>query len=332
MANIFGDNHGGLQAGYIKNFHSHDQKPEDPDQACLRSLAYRNMYIKSGDKERVAGSGEWVFEHAYYKQWHKDGGVLWIRGRAGCGKSMLMNRIVEKEQAREVQADGLTVMSFSFQRDGDESQRSAGGLFRSLLHQLLRVDSKLLAGFRAETDFDRHCAQRGHPGTNWDWSESELRVCFNRFIRLASKKGRRVCIYLDALDKCGEETALSLLSCLQKVAAETESHVSTCFSSRPYPFVAIEYDAAINVEEENGDDMEAFLASEFASVSHLRPRTELQTVIEQLISQASGLFQWLAWVSPRTLKLIHRGESVATILKKIGGYPEELGDVYEEVL
>lgn len=300
---------------------------------CLQSLTFRNMYARGSGKERATGSGEWVFKHDRYLAWQSEGGILWVRGRAGCGKSMLLDHIISEEQKLDPEGDKAFVMWFFFRRAGEELQRSAGGLFRLLLHQMLNHDAGLLSRFRLETNFGHRYSKMGRPGNRWGWTESELRDCFDRCIRQAFPNDVRARIFVDAIGESGEEVATSLLSCFQKVLADTQGRVSICISSRPYPIVNDKDYLAIDLEKENGGDMRAFMVDKFAPAAKRKSETETDIIMARLVAQASGCFQWLSWIlQTRMVGLVLRGESIAYIMKRINGYPTELGDVYEGVL
>ncbi|KAK5125379.1 hypothetical protein LTR85_000488 [Meristemomyces frigidus] len=284
-----------VQANTINNLHQYNEKPVDLDHKCLRSLYFRNMDVKSGDKERAAGSGDWIFEHKHYRQWHEDGGVLWMRGRAGCGKSMLMSRMIA--EAQKDSNRGGSVMCFFFHAHGDTLQSSAVGMFRALLHQMLSNDAELLAAVVVDSRFDLRCDQHGPPGDKWDWGHVELQEAFKRIIRQLFQNDRRAYIYVDAMDEAGEADATELIALLKKAG-----------------------------------DIEAYLVDQFARLAGHRMEEEVQEIVQELRSRAAGVFQWVAWVCKQVVVLAKSDESTQYIIDKIDGYPEELALVYEDVL
>ena len=65
-----------------------------------------------------------------------DGGFLWIKGNPGTGKSTLMKLLFE-EAKLNTRHDPLQItLSFFFLARGTIEEKSATGLYRSLLHQL----------------------------------------------------------------------------------------------------------------------------------------------------------------------------------------------------
>lgn len=80
--------------------------------------------------------------------------------------------------------------SFFFHGRGSAIQKIALGLFRSLIHQ---IEKK----YEVQGPFEE----------KWDWHEGELRRIFNIHFTDAART-YRIQLYIDALDKCGEEVTI----------------------------------------------------------------------------------------------------------------------------
>ncbi|KAE9386628.1 hypothetical protein BT96DRAFT_514606 [Gymnopus androsaceus JB14] len=39
--------------------------------------------------KKTAGTGSWIIEHPKYIEWDNNGGLLWIQGKAGTGKTVI---------------------------------------------------------------------------------------------------------------------------------------------------------------------------------------------------------------------------------------------------
>src|SRR5437762_2502178 len=94
------------------------------------------------------GTCAWLLAHPKYRTWlNQFPGLLWIKGKPGAGKSTLIKyalRETEKQQPLD-----YTVASFFFHGRGTSIQRTALGLFRSLLHQILIKIRPLLSEFQS---------------------------------------------------------------------------------------------------------------------------------------------------------------------------------------
>lgn len=199
--------------------------------------------------EQTDGTCTWVLQHSQYKDWIQKGGVLWIKGRPGTGKSTLMQHALRHSQQQRDQA-AMLIGSFFFHRRGTELQYTH---LRSLLHQILRADEKFLDQFCKESKFEEKCKNEGKAGKQWHWIESDLWTSLERYVQ-AFLKNRSIRLYVDALDEAGEKVFRHVISDLQRLAENENKdnrQLSVCFSCRPYPIVVKAYDFLIDIASNN---------------------------------------------------------------------------------
>lgn len=85
--------------------------------------------------------------------WLKSGhGVYWIKGKAGSGKSTLMNQICNHSRRLELLGEWqsqrrLLTPTFFFWSAGNRLQKSVDGLLRSLIYQILKDCRELIEYF-----------------------------------------------------------------------------------------------------------------------------------------------------------------------------------------
>ena len=78
----------------------------------------------------------WLSQNPVYQQWFKkQHGLLWIKGHPGVGKSTLMKHIIRHEQKKDT---SIIIASYFFHARGAPIQHNISGLFRSLLHQIMK--------------------------------------------------------------------------------------------------------------------------------------------------------------------------------------------------
>lgn len=304
-------------------------KPSQLSQDCLKSLAFPEMDNRLYDVGTAAkGTCEWLLQHEIYKDWAAcDRGLLWIKGKPGSGKSTLLRHALRKVRAVPNIRDTALILSFFFHGRGAELQRTPLGLFRSLLHQLLRKASNALSDL--VTTFQERCNSFGEPGEKWHWHRDELRTFFESSLAkvLAS---RPVWLFVDALDECGEENALDLIGEFKSLLQELPSaglQFRMCFASREYPVLDQDCRFEISVDHENGEDISTYVQ---AQLSACRVGEALIPVaIPALIKdRASGIFMWARLVVRRVLKLALEGEGLETIKKTIYAVPQDLDKLY----
>ncbi|EFR00861.1 hypothetical protein MGYG_03865 [Nannizzia gypsea CBS 118893] len=302
---------------------------------CLQSLAFeqmenRRMEIKTGAK----GTCEWLFQHKTYKAWAtSDRDLLWIKGKPGSGKSTLLHYVLEK--AFNTRSNDTIILSFFFHGRGSELQKSPLGFYLSLLYQLL---CEIPGAFpELLSTFETRCSKRGIPNKDWKWHEKELLYFFESSLPVVLKS-RPVCLFVDALDECGENAAVDLAKKFNSWFKDLSSdglpfHIY--FTCRHYPIVAFECRSQICVEEENAKDISIYVHSTLPNIPG--------PVQDMIVKRASGVFMWARLVATRIIERdIDRSvdwEGVdwpeagwEKVEEKIGRIPNELSDLYKQLV
>lgn len=161
--------------------------------------------------QRTKGTGRWVLKHEKYESWLVDGGVLWIRGRAGCGKTMLMDFVLS-EELRNCQGSDVVVLSFFFHHGSGGLHQSSRGLYRALLHQVLSLDEELPSRFASKTNCQQRSNNGGPLGEGSSWHEEELRCLCEEAVKHLAEKRQDLRIYVDAIDENCEGDAKGLIN------------------------------------------------------------------------------------------------------------------------
>ena len=276
---------------------------------------------------KAQGTCDWILTNSNYLEWLDKGGLLWIKGRPGTGKSTMMASILTVAASRTSKTK-LTA-SFSFHKRREMLQRSPLGLFRSLLHQILSHDPTLLSEFCEISQFEQKRDQKGRPGTQWHLTEPELRHYLIEIIRRFTKK-KSLCLHIDALDESGEVAARDLLSYFGELRHKVSEPLSICLSCRPWPNVVSKWDYCITMEEENNRDIVTYLKNTFSESSTWTDLSDLGEIQEQIAARALGVFQWVVLVTKRILTL--QNETKSYVLEEISKIPQELSDLYEDML
>ncbi|PPJ60852.1 hypothetical protein CBER1_07236 [Cercospora berteroae] len=314
--NIGGGSNNTFNQNFGTHIHEGHSKIPLPEQ-CLRSLAFPDMEARSDINEKAEHTCEWIFEHEDYQTWMGRGGLLWIKGRAGTGKSTLMEAIRARSlPTRQKSFEHLStarrtlVVSFFSNRRGEMLHQTAIGLFRSLLHQVLRCGDDLLSQFTKDSGFAEHHRTKGEPGRDksWDWTESDLRELFRKYIKKVTETSNGP---------------------IQELSGERGHRLSICVSCRPYPQRLSSYDYCIEIVNQTQQDIARFLEEYCSEWSDWSDPQALPKVKKEILSRASGVFQWVIIVVGRVVEL--RDENLATILASIASLPQGLNDLYHDM-
>lgn len=329
-------------------------KIPEPSQECLKSLFFREMEDRFHDIERAAeGTCKWLLRHERYREWTDDDrGILCIKGKPGSGKSTLLHYAVGDaivasniptrslfQQNEDLLVAGkapgvlaepnVVILSFFFHDRGTDLQRTPLGLFRSLLHQLLRQVPGAIPATLLTTFHDRE-RRMGEVGEKWDWKWREVRHFFEISLRKVLES-HQVYLFIDALDEYGEDDANQLIesfnSWIQRCPPQSQFHI--CYTCRHYPPLSLpEGMVEIRLEEENKDDISTYVQTQLSAWSN---HENLATIRMDITDRASGVFIWARLIVPRVLRLERRGENWKKIKREIENTPQALDDLYRSL-
>ncbi|PWI63976.1 hypothetical protein PCL_00821 [Purpureocillium lilacinum] len=270
--------------------------------ATIQTVQFE-MLSRSQMDGAATGTCEWIHQDPEYTRWASSSrGLLWIKGNPGSGKSTFLKYLKDVTTDRNKDKNAL-ILAFFFHGRGTELQRTALGLFRTLLHQLGEVPDVMSDVVRT---FQERCKTFGKPGEKWQWHWRELR---NFFVSSLSKtlQTRPVWLFIDALDECGKETAVKLAedfqSLLKRLPATGLKDCRICFTCRPYPILDPECLFEICLHRVNGDDILKYVRARLSSL----PGLELSTISRLISDRANGVFLYASWVVDRIRELDRDG-------------------------
>jgi len=301
-------------------------------QGCLRSLAFPEMNDRRNDIVPPAdGTCTWLLEHRTYKNWASERrGLLWIKGKPGAGKSTLLKYSLRTIPTMEPPSWKSSTISFFFHGRGAEIQKTAVGLYRSLLYQLLERFPNAVSN--VVRTFESRCAGIGSPGEKWKWHVQELRDFVESSLATILEESA-IRIFVDALDECGEEEARRLVRGFEHLysrCASAPHGLSICFSCRHWPVIAPVNCLEICAEHENHKDIRTYIQEELQSVD-LNPeeRKSLQNSIE---TRSEWVFQWVVLVLRRIVGMCSDGKTLCQCLEALLRTPQDLNDLYETII
>ncbi|VTT58628.1 unnamed protein product, partial [Fusarium fujikuroi] len=306
--------------------HSLYQPLSETMKACLKSLAFENMdgrQVKIDDP--AEGTCQWLLKHKTLIEWiHQHRGLLWIKGKPGSGKSTLVK--YAQNALPPIYGTNTLVFSFFFHGRGHELQRTPIGLFRSLLHQLLKrvpgAVSDLIKYFE-----DKRTTE-GEPGEKWQWDLKTLQAFLKSSLPIILKRFP-VILFIDALDECGEQSAVGLVEYFEKLRSSlppTESRFGIFFSCRHYPILELKGGSTILLDTANNTDIATYIQGRFSTCD---PDADVE---ELILDRAQGVFMWAHFVVGRVLELKREGESRAKIKTEIKSTPQTLGKLYHGLI
>ena len=281
---------------------------------------------KSTVRTALAKTCRWFLSHPDYQAWltpenlTQHHGFLWISGKPGAGKSTIMKFAYSSMKSKSRNKHAITA-SFFFNARGERLEKSVAGMYRSLLLQLLEGYPDL------QTVLD-------DPGIN---SQSQngcpsLDVLKDLFRSAVSALGQRSCTcFVDALDECDEQQVVDMVQYFEELAEQCTNKgvlLRICFSSRHYPYIAIQRGVRLTLEDQSGHGED--LATYVASRLQIEDPVLLEDLQTQLLRKAAGVFMWVVLVVS-ILNKEYRHNGLA-LRKRLAEIPGDLSELFKDIL
>ncbi|KAL1625298.1 hypothetical protein SLS54_003386 [Diplodia seriata] len=253
-----------------------------------------------------------------------------------------------------------TIVSYTFHAAEpvmvDPNQHARGkpvsGLLHALAHQLAQQEqqqydkhyylahngndapSELAALYAADGE-----EQQRHALSRWDLSEMELQDVLLKHARTrycggtGKSRGRRLWVFVDAVDEVGDEEAVGdLLDFFAKLAAVPA--VGVCVSAREEVGKVVfkrgdENGLQVRVEDFNADDIAEYVRGELGFALEHFSGIELEQVSQVVEKRARNVFLW-AILAVDMVQRDFRGRTRREVREAIERLPFNLDDIYRE--
>lgn len=328
---------GNTYVGRQINYHSPrtptPKRVKEPP-ALLKALEFPQMNLRRMNIEKeFTGTCTWLDSTEEHKRWCEPQSddshhMLWIKGIPGAGKSTIMKCAFSKEKA----SSPYMAIAFFFDAKGCDLAKSAEGMFRTLLCQLLSEASRDMGLPDMVTESEMEYFKKQ------GWPLTLLKALFRQAVMFRAKKLLKpVVSYIDALDEGTEDEVRELLTYFEDLAEEMSFSYRPrmCFSSRPYPNITIDRCETILLDRrpEHKNDIRRYLESRLSAayldvseVSHHRG------LISKIIENSSGVFLWVVLVTARLRKSADHGLHLSMLRKHLSKIPAALHDLFDTMI
>jgi hypothetical protein len=278
-------------------------------------------------KTAHAKTCRWLLKSEQYLNWldtakvSEHHGFLWIKGKAGTGKSTLMKFALVN--ARKTMKNHI-LLSFFFNARGEDMEKSTIGTYRSLLLQLLERLPAL------QSVFDSLGRSSSSFSADHQWNAESLKTLLEQAI-LGLGDSSVVCL-IDALDECEEEQVRDMIQFFEHMgdlAVSNGIRFQVCFSSRHYPYITIRNGLELVLEGQEGhsQDITNYIETELK----IGKSKVAQQVRAELQEKASGIFMWVVLVVGILNKESDRGQ-VHALRRKLREIPGDLHELFRDIL
>ena len=295
-------------------------------EALLESLAFpqidaRLLNIKRAHEKTCS----WLLDQPEYQAWLNPAnvqahhGFLWVKGKAGTGKSTIMKYILaraERDWAETI------IIAFFINARGDILERSTLGMYRSLLYQLLKAVPEI------QNSFCEYTCKRHTSSNPQAWNQQELQDCFRIAFTTIGK--RPFACFIDALDECREDEVREMVQFLEDLcedAVSSGSRILIYLSSRHYPHISIEHTVHITIEGQEGHDRD--IARYVRSKMKGGKSASAEAIRDEVSEKSAGVFLWVVLVVPMLNEALDHGDDLRERLRAI---PPTLDELFEDIL
>ncbi len=213
---------------------------------------------------------------------------------------------------------------FDYFAKGSTLAKSAEGMLRSLVHELISARPTLFQPYEAE--FVRMRDSR----KGISWTLQILNNCLLQIVQNADQT--RFFFLVDALDEYhGEDAVVAEL--FTRIAERCSSNLQLCVSSRPHIDFRdqFEHHKQLRMESETTDDIVRYTKKIFNQYIR-RHGDNYRVLVDEIISDAQGLFIWVKLASNEILRAARRGEDIDRLRRRLRGMPQELDSFYQRIL
>ncbi|KAF3076336.1 hypothetical protein CFAM422_001605 [Trichoderma lentiforme] len=301
---------------------------------CLQALfitdpATDRAKLINSKGELVQGTCDWIAQKKEFIEWRaSDGGLLWISGGPGLGKTMLSIYLVSYLSSCFLSTDdGKTHYSTYFFCDANDNTRNnAVAIIRGILFQLLEQNKELIGHILPSYEIQREQL----------FSHNSFETVWKFFLTMVNGLGdsQATCI-IDGLDECEPISLELLLKNLKKITS-TSPRLKIIVLSREYPrifgaslgqFPRIRLDPDAKTEVNRG--LEQYISTRVAELSESKQYTTqlANHVKECLMEKSAGTYLWVSF----TVKDLQTME-MSEVEESVNQFPRGLDALYERIL
>ena len=314
---------------------------EDSYEKLLKSLYFPDIHARQeGIEEAHEATFEWIFEKPSnqvqpwhdFVHWLENGyGTYWISGKAGSGKSTLMNFICQDprtDAALRVWSGTSEILlpNFFFWNAGTELQKSSRGLLRSIIYQILEKAPELMPVLETSINTAQQLPT---------WTERLLLATLQRLL-CYGLESHRFYIFIDGLDEFSshQEGLLELIRGFRQYPS-----IKICLSSRPHRSFRDEFGSStmLKLQDLTEPDIRNYVSDKLDRTSWKVSQTldtsfGLRVIEDTIVQKAEGVFLWVRLAVRDQIEGIRNGDNAIQLQERLEDLPDEIEGVYTHML
>ncbi|EQB58112.1 hypothetical protein CGLO_01685 [Colletotrichum gloeosporioides Cg-14] len=308
--------------------------------AILKSLHFAQIKERQNEIPQAhRNTFEWIFEESSpdsFSSWlrHSDGGVFWVTGKPGSGKSTLMKLILGHQTTSTLagawaESKPLIIASHFFWSVGTKLQKSQEGLLRTLLFQILVQCPEVIPQICVERYLD-------HFRSLESWGVEELSNAFER-IQVIQQLPCRILVLVDGLDEYSGELK-ELTRFLHAIASSPD--IKVCCASRPWPHFVRAFNTSpwkVEMHLLTKDDILRYTEDNLRENANFRnieqsEKSAASGFIQEIVSKSEGVFFWVSLVIKSLLRGLENFDTIGVLQSRLFELPSDLHHFFQRML
>ncbi|KAK7911702.1 hypothetical protein PG985_014183 [Apiospora marii] len=277
-----------------------------------------------------------------FQAWlQKNGGIFFIMGKPGAGKSVLMKMLSSHEDfhrllSRTSDGSQLIIARFFFWNAGSENQKSFGGLVRGLLHSILSQAPDLIPAV-----FPKEWKETElFSGQSWT-AHHDNKTISNAFEQLLCSellyRNRQLVFLIDGLDELDGDHRY-MVERIRSWSITGGDNLKICVASREWNvFISGFSDCeSFKLQTLTHKDMVWTASDTLAKNNDFRrldvPEYDLERFVETLAEKAEGVFLWTSLALRLIEDGLSDGDEFRHLQSKLDVLPRDMENLFEHML
>ncbi|RSM14201.1 hypothetical protein CDV31_005537 [Fusarium ambrosium] len=263
-----------------------------------------------------------------------DSKLFWVSGKPGSGKSTFMKFAVDNKETKECLRKWaghreLILASHFFTIYGTNIQKSLEGLLRSLLHNILEGEPKLIPKLLPN--------RWANTSKQSPWTQSELESALRAVAKM--DLSTYICFFIDGLDEYSGDH-LEICQTLKELSEP--SFIKVCVSSRPWNVFEDAFgnsrESKLYIHELTHEDIlnytQARLSEHprWAFVSSGPNAAASQSLIKEVVDRSMGVFLWVFLVTRLLREGLNNDDTFSDLQRRVSSYPDDLEEFFKHIL
>lgn len=236
---------------------------------------------------------------------------------------------------KDAEGPDWTCASFFFHDRGSAIQKSLAGMIQEIVGSLLRQVPELLPFIEPEFNKLTRAQRTKSPA----WHLESLKCALHNIIE-QRKIQIRIILFLDALDEHAgnNEELVEILKSMSEKADNDYVSLKVCLASRSWSVFEHNFSKCpgLVIDEHTRSDIQVFTGGQLqASIDgfpELLSLLEIELLTEQITAKALGVFIWVRLVVDQLATDIRDGTPYQMLVERITQMPQELKDLYADIL